>query len=86
MSSASNPLRLCVLSPHGILLDIEVQSVRLNASDGSRGVHKGHPEAVILLSRGEISYVKDGERHVFDANGGFAQVKDNVVTVITERN
>ncbi len=84
MTNASNPLRLWVLSPQGTLLDTAVLSVKLNAVDGSRGVHKGHPTALIMLAHGKLSYLKDGENHSMDVKGVFAEVKNDTVTVITE--
>lgn len=84
MRDANHPLRLCVLSPHGTLLDTSALSVRLTASDGSLGIHKGHPTALILLAHGQIQYLKNGKSHLMDTNGIFAEVRDDTVTVIAE--
>lgn len=84
MTDSNNPLRLCIMSPNGTLLDTVASSVRLAAVDGSRGVRRGHPTALVLLARGKLEYVKDGVTHSFDANGVFAEIKNDTVTVIAE--
>lgn len=84
MTDREHPLRLCVLSPEGTLLDTAAKSVRLTAADGSLGIHRGHPTALILLAHGKLSYVKNGEQFSLDTNGVFAEVRDDTVTVIAE--
>ena len=84
MTADNNPLRLCVLSPHGTLLDTTAKSVRLTAVDGSMGVHRGHPTALVLLAHGKLEYIKDGVTHSFDTDGVFAEIKNDTVTVIAE--
>ncbi|MBR6593789.1 MAG: hypothetical protein IKK83_01200 [Clostridia bacterium] len=84
MTDRDHPLRLCVLSPHGTLLDTAAKSVRLTAVDGSIGIHRGHPTALILLAHGKLSYMKNGAWAELDTNGVFAEVRDDTVTVIAE--
>lgn len=84
MRDIENPLRLRVLSPHGTMLDVKAQSVRLSATDGSMGIRKGHPPAVIALTHGRLVYVADGQSHGVDIDGSFAHVKDDTVTVISK--
>ncbi len=84
MTDSNNPLRLCVLSPHGTLLDTAAKSVRLAAVDGSLGVRRGHPTALVLLAHGKLQYTKDGVTHSMDTNGVFAEIKNDTVTVIAE--
>lgn len=80
----SNPLKLRVLSPHGVLLDTVARSVRLTAVDGSIGIHRGHPTALIMLAHGKLEYIKDDATFKTETNGVFAEVKDDVITVIAE--
>lgn len=81
---SNNPLKLRVLSPHGVLLDTVARSVRLSAADGSIGIHRGHPTALIMLAHGKLEYIKDEKTHKTQTNGVFAEVKDDVITVIAE--
>ena len=84
MTDSNNPLRLCVLSPHGTLLDTVASSVRFTATDGSMGIRKGHPTALVLLKDGKLQYVKDGVTHVMDVDGVFANIKNNTITIIAK--
>ncbi len=84
MTDSNNPLRLCVLSPHGTLLDTTASSVRFTAVDGSMGVRRGHPTALVLLAHGKLQYIKDGVTHSLDTDGVFAEIKNDKITVIAE--
>lgn len=79
-----NAVQLKVIAPTGIVLDTAAQSVRLPAADGSLGVHKGHAKALVLLNEGEISYLKDGTAYTQKIPPAFAEIKDDVVTVILQ--
>ncbi len=79
----SGKLHLRVLSPYGTLADTEVDSVVLNAADGSLGVHCGHTPALILLKNGKVKYILNGETHNIDTEGYIAEVTPNSVTLMT---
>ncbi len=85
MTDSSNPLRLRILSPHGTLLDTKAFSVRLTAVDGMIGIHKAHPTALIMLTHGKAEYIKDGKPYSTVVDGVFAEVKNDVVTVMAEQ-
>lgn len=78
-------LHLKVITPTGTTLDTVADSVRLPAADGSLGIRKGHATALILLKKGEIRYIADGETKAYRLESeAFASVKNDVVTVITK--
>lgn len=79
----SEKLRLRVLSPYGVLTDTEADSVVLNASDGSLGVHKGHTAALVLLKNGNVKYIINGESHSMDTEGYIAEITADSVTLMT---
>lgn len=80
----SGNLSLRLVTSTGTALNTTAESVRLWAADGSIGIRPGHPEAVILLAKGALSYTQKGVSHSIEVNGGFARVKDNIITVISE--
>ncbi len=79
----SGKMRLRVLSPYGVLADTEADSVVLNATDGSLGVHKGHTPALILLKNGSVKYMSEGQVYNIDTEGYIAEVTPDSVTLMT---
>lgn len=81
-----------LITPEGIKFGSECDAVNLFARDnkkgaggGSVGIRRGHARAIIALDDGKtVNVVLDGKT-VFSAAvaGGFADVSDNKVTVIT---
>ena len=75
-------LTLSVISPEAILFEGQTDSVVAPAFDGEVGILTGHAPMLTLLGKGELR-VGDGKR--FHVEGGFLQVADDVVRVVTER-
>jgi F-type H+-transporting ATPase subunit epsilon len=78
-------LQCVVVTPECALLDEAVDFVALPLFDGELGVLPGRAALIGRLAPGELR-VRDGE-HVrrFFVDGGFAQVRGDVVTVLTPR-
>ena len=79
-------LKVSVISPESVLFEGEAESVVAPAFDGQVGILTGHAPMVTLLGRGELR-VGDGAAGArrFQVEGGFLQVADNLVRVVTER-
>ena len=86
-------LTLTVLTPAGAAAETECSSVTLFARDneagqggGSVGVRPGHLPAVIALAPdSEVRASSDGRVTLsVTVSGGFATVRDDKVTVVTE--
>jgi F-type H+-transporting ATPase subunit epsilon len=78
-------LQCVVVTPEKTWLDELVDFVVLPVYDGELGVLPGHTPLIARLGFGELR-TKTGEslsRYFVD--GGFAQVRDDVVTVLTHR-
>ena len=82
-----------LLTPNGVLTEFECDSVNFFAKDnkngeggGSIGIRPGHARTVIALANGLPLKVSFKTKVLFTAtvNGGYAEVKDNIVTVLTE--
>jgi F-type H+-transporting ATPase subunit epsilon len=75
-------LKVSVLSPHATLFDGEAPSVIAPAFDGEVGILTHHAAMVIVLGAGLL---RIGGGPSFRVDGGFLQVEDNVVRVLTEK-
>jgi F-type H+-transporting ATPase subunit epsilon len=83
-AGARRTLRLRVLSPARTVFDGEAAAVTLPAFDGEWGILPNHAPMVAELAVGCLRVTKpDGGGEAFAVRGGFAQVRDNVVTVLT---
>ena len=75
-------LKVSVISPEATLYEGETTSVVAPAFDGEVGILTGHAAMVTTLGKGTLR-VGDGKS--FAVEGGFLQVADNVVRVVTEK-
>ena len=77
-------LRVSVVSPERTLFEGEADLVVAPAWDGEIGVLRGHAPLLALLGQGPLRVqAADGE-HRFQIAGGFLQVANDVVTVLSE--
>ena len=78
-------LKVSVISPERILFDGEATSVVAPAFDGEVGILGGHAPMMTLLSRGELRLGAGAGARRFAVVGGFLQVVDDQVRVVTEQ-
>lgn len=79
-------LKVSVISPERVLFDGEVRSVVAPAFDGELGILTGHAPMLTLLGSGELRLeVAGGGTSRFTVEGGFLQVVDDSVRVVTEQ-
>jgi F-type H+-transporting ATPase subunit epsilon len=74
-------LSVSVISPEAVLFEGTTDSVVAPAFDGELGILTGHAPMMTLLGRGEL-WLGTGDR--FRVEGGFLQVVDDQVRVVTE--
>ena len=76
-------LQCVVVTPERVFLNAAADFVVLPLDDGELGVLPGREALVSLLGPGELR-VRDGEHaRRFFVDGGFAEVRGDVVTVLT---
>jgi F-type H+-transporting ATPase subunit epsilon len=75
-------LHVSVISPEAMLFEGDAQSVVAPAFDGEVGILTGHAPMVTLLGNGTL---RVGDGPAFTVSGGFVQVVDDQVRVVTER-
>ena len=78
-------LKVSVISPEAVLFEGDADAVVAPAFDGEVGILTGHAPMVTLLGRGQLRVGSGGGARRFQVEGGFLQVADNVVRVVTER-
>jgi len=74
-----------VVTPETTLFDQWVEFVALPLFDGELGVLPGRSPLIGRLGYGELRTVTAGATRRYFVDGGFAQVRDDVVTVLTNR-
>lgn len=77
-------LTVSVISPEKVLFEGTARAVSAPAFDGEMGILPMHAPLMTLLGKGVLRLeTADGERR-FKVDGGFLQVVDDQVRVVTE--
>jgi F-type H+-transporting ATPase subunit epsilon len=78
-------LKVSVISPERVLFEGTARGVIAPAFDGEVGILAMHAPLMTLLGRGTLRVdTAEGERR-FQVDGGFLQVVDDAVRVVTEQ-
>lgn len=83
-ASAAGALHVTVISPEKTIFDGAAESVVAPAWDGEIGILRGHAPLMTVLGAGDMRITRAGTEERFHLDGGFLQVVDNVVTVLSE--
>jgi len=75
-------LHVSVISPEATLFEGDATSVVAPAFDGEVGILTGHAAMVTVLGKGTL---RVGDGSSFFVEGGFLQVADDRVRVVTEK-
>lgn len=78
-------VRCVVVTPERTLFDQLVEFVALPLYDGELGILPGRSPLIGRLGFGELRTRQHGATKRYFVDGGFAQVRDDVVTVLTDR-
>jgi F-type H+-transporting ATPase subunit epsilon len=78
----ADKIRLRVVTPSRLLLDEEVDEVTAPGALGEFGVLPNHIAFLSLLEPGEMSYKHGATKRYLAISGGYAEVLDNVMTVL----
>ena len=79
------PIRVVVVTPERTEVDRVVDSAVLPMYDGELGIQTGRAPLIGRLGYGEMRLQTAGGTEAFFVDGGFAQVENNVVSVLTAR-
>lgn len=78
-------LKCVVVTPERAVLDESADMVVLPMIDGELGVQPGRAALVGRLGKGQLRLKTGNETKTWQIEGGFAQVRKDVVTVLTTR-
>jgi F-type H+-transporting ATPase subunit epsilon len=83
--TSDSKLRVVVVTPEATIVDTSAHFVRLPLVDGQYGIAPLHSPMIGRLGYGELRVTTDGKVQRYYADGGFVQVNNNVVSVLTNR-
>jgi F-type H+-transporting ATPase subunit epsilon len=78
-------LRCVVVTPEKAVLDAPADFVAVPMYDGELGVEPGRLALIGRLGFGELRYRHGNQVHRYYVDGGFVQVRADIVTVLTAR-
>jgi F-type H+-transporting ATPase subunit epsilon len=78
----ADKIRLRIVTPSRLVLDEEVDEVTAPGELGEFGVLPNHISFLSTLVPGELTYKQDGSKSTLVVSGGYAEVLDNVMTVL----
>ncbi len=76
-------LQVVVVTPEQTALDVPVDFVALPLVDGELGILKDHAPTIGRLGFGEMRVRHENKTDRYYVDGGFVQIADNVVSVLT---
>jgi F-type H+-transporting ATPase subunit epsilon len=79
------PLTCTVVTPEQTALETQADFVALPLFDGEIGIAPNHSPLIGRLGYGEMRIKTGNQTQVYYVDGGFVQVADNVVAVLTNR-
>ncbi len=82
---ADDELRCIVVTPEMTVLETTAEFLALPLFDGEIGIAPLHSPLIGRLGYGEMRLTQAGETTRYYVDGGFVQVADNVVSVLTNR-
>jgi F-type H+-transporting ATPase subunit epsilon len=80
----ADSLKVAIISPERTVYEGDAEMVVAPAWDGEVGVLRGHAPMLVLLGAGQMRIRSEGSERRFNVEGGFMQVADDVVTVLSE--
>jgi F-type H+-transporting ATPase subunit epsilon len=78
-------LRIVLVTPETTLLDEPVEALRFPLFDGQIGILPGRAPLVGRLGYGELQITTAAGKRSYFIDGGFVQVKQGVVSLLTDR-
>jgi len=82
---AKKKLQVTVITPEEAVLDAAADSVVIPAHDGELGALPGRAPLMCELGIGVLRYSNEGRSEKLFIDGGFAQIVDDRVTVLSPR-
>jgi len=84
-TSTTAGLRCIVVTPEETVLETAADFIALPLYDGEMGVAVNHSPTIGRLGYGELRIRSGSESTRYYVDGGFVQIADNVVSILTNR-
>ena len=84
-STTARPLQCVIVTPESTVIDTPADFVALPLFDGECGIAPGRAPLIGRLGYGELRIRRGSEQLRYYVDGGFVQVADNIVSVLTNR-
>jgi F-type H+-transporting ATPase subunit epsilon len=84
-SNTASTLRCIIVTPEATVLETPCDFVALPLFDGEAGIAPNRAPLIGRLGYGELRVKQGGKETKYYVDGGFVQVADNVVSVLTNR-
>jgi F-type H+-transporting ATPase subunit epsilon len=84
-TASAAPIEVVVITPERQVVHERAHSVVIPAHDGELGVLRGRAPLMCELGIGVLRYRRNGAAQRVVIDGGFAQIGDDVVTVLTDQ-
>ena len=82
----ANCFHLCLMTAEETMLDEAAEYCRIPTADGSVGILADHAPMLCAVCEGEVRCrMEDGRERKFYVPAGVASVRDNSVTILTDR-
>ena len=81
---AGKVLTLELVTPEAVALQGQADFVVLPAYEGEMGILPGHEPFLVQLKAGEVRVTEAGQVRRFAVSGGFAEIKDDKVSLFAE--
>ena len=83
--TTTKTLRIVIVTPERAVLDAKADFIVLPMVDGELGILPQHAPVIGRIGKGELRITTAGAVTKWQIAGGFAQVRKDVVTVLTEK-
>ena len=80
---AENKFRLRILTPDKIKVDEDVGMVIMRCTTGAMGIMAGHEPRSAVLDYGVVRIISNKNEYGIAVFGGIAEMKNNVLTILT---
>ncbi|MBU0640223.1 MAG: hypothetical protein KKB50_15260 [Planctomycetes bacterium] len=81
--SKRKSINVVVVTPERKALEVSTHAAVIPAHDGELGILTDRAPAMCELGIGQLRYEREGRTYRMFINGGFAQINENSVTVLT---
>lgn len=78
-------IHLEIVTPEKLVLKEDVEEVVVPGVLGEFGVLPGHTTLLSELGAGPLIYTKSGQSHSMNLTGGFAEVREDQVTILADQ-